>query len=240
MSWSLKEKIDHDYKLVIDFFEAQPGVYDLINEMLDSVQILLSITCENIVETDKNAFQRYMLWITLHEYIEESLLLLIKTRLDESFALLRMSAELSRDIARISESKTNYDLWSEKRTRNDKYKKVFRFNNNDKLETFIYSLYKLSSNYGVHGHQTRDIHLSHLGEVINERFIRVNVPEKQLYKALNIWLRAFFPLHRMVIRTYEASFKQLTPDPLEWFNEFEMTVTPILSDVEKRINTLLG
>ena len=80
--------------------------------MIISSRHIVLITLEHMPE-DECSNARYMLWKTMYDYIEQSLILLLKTRIDEGYALLRMAAELSRDIARIPEN-DNFILWKER------------------------------------------------------------------------------------------------------------------------------
>lgn len=235
MLGSLKETINHDYQEITDFFNSQPEMYQLLDAMVISARGPIMATVENLPEDERSTF-RYMLWRTMYDYVETSLLLLLKSRIDEGYALLRMAAELTRDIARISESQDNFEMWKNRATLHagEVYKKVFRFNKNDAHEKHIFSLYNLASVYGVHSHQTRDAHLSHLG-VVHGKYIRVGVPERKMLDALTLWLFSFFPLHIVAARTFTELFSQMSPNPLKHLLEMELKVIPLAEDIKKNI-----
>jgi len=194
-------------------------------------------TMENLSDDDCSAW-RYMLWRTMYDYIETSILLLIKTRIDEGYALLRMASELARDIARIAENQNNFNMWKNRASFHNKeeYKTVFRFNKSDSYEKRIFNLYNLASVYGVHSHQTRDMNLSHLGELVYSKLVRINVSERKMIDSLNLWLFSFFPLHIVAGKTFAETYLQMNFNPLEHFIETELEVLPILRDIKKNIN----
>ena len=210
-------------------------MYKLIDDMIIAARVLVMATLENLPGDDRSSTLRYMLWRTMYGYVETSLLLLIKTRIDEGYALLRMAAELTRDIARIAENQGNYDIWIDRLSvhNKEKYKKIFQFNKNDEYEKHLFRLYNLASDHGVHGHQTRDMHLRPLG--LQGKYIKINVPKREMLDLLNVWLFAFFPLHIIVGRTFDEIYLKINPNPLTLFIEMESTVVPVLQDIRKNI-----
>lgn len=236
MLGSLKETVEKDHQMLLKFFNSQPGIYDLLDAMIISARGLILKTLENFPEGECS-FTRYMLWATMYEYIEQSLLLILKTRLDEGYALLRMASELSRDVARIGESQSNFDMWKERARLHmkDEYKNAFRFKKDDKIEKFVYDLYNMTSIYGVHSHQTRDCHLSQIGEVVHGRFMRVKVPERAVLDRLNLWLFSYFPLHLMPALTFKKIYSAINPNPLVFFQETWDKFSPIFMDIKKNM-----
>jgi hypothetical protein len=236
MLGSLRKTIEYDHHQISSFFNAQPAIYQLLDTMVISARGLLTSTLEDLPE-DECSTSRYMLWRTMSDYMETSLLLLLKTRIDEGYALLRMSTELARDIARIGESHGNFEMWKCKDNlhRTEEYKTAFRFDVKDKTEKHLFSIYNLASIYGVHGHQTRDMQLSHIGDVVLGRFIRFKVPECAMLEALNLWLFSFFPLHALAGRTFSDSYANMDHSPLTQFLETEQKLYPILMDFKKNV-----
>ena len=236
MLGSLRETIEYDHQEISSFFNAQPAIYKLLDAMIISARGLLTSTLENLPEDECSAW-RYMLWRTMYDYLETSLLLLLKTRLDEGYAILRMAAELARDVARIGESHVNFEMWKSKESlhHTEQYKTAFTFNVNDSTEKHIFRLYNLASIYGVHGHQTRDMHLSYIGEVVHGRFIKVKVPERAMLEALNLWLFSFFPLHALAGKTFSEMYASIDRSPLALFLEMEQQLYPILMEFKKNM-----
>jgi hypothetical protein len=91
----------------------------------------------------------------LHRYHIESCLLSMRNQSNIAMALTRMACELSRDILRMSEDHAAEKLWRDARhagSNDTSYKKIFKFRRTQASEEQLYNLYKLTSDYGVHGH----------------------------------------------------------------------------------------
>lgn len=236
MLGSLQKTIDYDHQKISNFFNTQPAIYKLLDTMIISARGLLTSTLENLHE-DESTTCRYMLWRTMYDYLETSLLLLLKTRIDEGYALLRMAAELARDIARIGESHGNFEMWQNRESlhHTEQYKSIFRFKVGDSKEKHIFKLYNIASIYGVHGHQTRDMQLSRIGEVAHGKFIRVIVPERSMLNALNLWLFSFFPLHVVASRTFLEKNANIDHSPLALFLELEQQLYPVLTEFKNNV-----
>ncbi len=103
---------------------------------------------------------RLVMWWTVRDYQAESLFLLLDTRLDEGIALLRMAAELVRDLARIADDADHLKIWLDRSNPQIKkrHRRIFRFNDDDELEKYIHKLYTLASDHGIHGHVRRSRH----------------------------------------------------------------------------------
>lgn len=235
MLGSLKDTINNDHQEITDFFDSQPVIYELIDAMIISARGSIMTAMENLPEDECSTF-RYMLWRTMYDYVETSLLLLIKTRIDEGYALLRMAAELTRDIARMAETQKNFEMWQNRASlhNGEAYRNIFRFNKNDAHEKHVFSLYNLASVYGVHSHQTRDAHLSHLG-VVQGKYIKLKVSKRKMLDALTLWLFSFFPLHIVAASTFAELFSTISPNPLKHLLEMELVVIPVAEDIKKNI-----
>jgi hypothetical protein len=236
MLGSLQKTIEFDNEKPGQFFERHPDLYPVLDGMLISARGLLMQTVEHL-PADECSTSRYMLWRTLYDYTEQALLLIIKSRLDEGYALLRMASELARDIARLSESPHNYEMWKSKPKNHlkDDYKKAFKFKRDNITEKSVYDLYNFTSIYGVHGHQTRDAHMSHLGVVVHDRFVKFNVSESAVLQALIPWLAAFFSLHLMAAKSFEDTYSKINPNPLGFFIKMQLDFSPVVEDIVKNI-----
>ena len=97
---------------------------------------------------------RLFLWQKVLHYQTQSLFLLLQSQLDAGFALLRLAAELSRDVIRIADDEKVLAIWLERETKPNEYKKRFKFMLNVPDEEAVHTVYKFASKYGVHGHRT--------------------------------------------------------------------------------------
>lgn len=94
MFGSLRKTVEHDYQEINKFFEARPEIYEILDAMIVSVRGPIMATVDLL--SDGCSTFRHMRWRTMYDYTETSLLLLLRTRIDEGYALLRMAAELAR------------------------------------------------------------------------------------------------------------------------------------------------
>ncbi len=99
-----------------EFQKGQEGVWGTISgAYLVSRGLVAAVAKDGALSTV--GAHRLMMWQTVLEYQMESFFLLIDRRLDEGLALLRMAAELARDVARISDDAvrkrtfTSYTTW---------------------------------------------------------------------------------------------------------------------------------
>ena len=135
-----------------------------------------------------------------HGYYENSAILLLQGQLDEALALLRMAAELSRDLLVLSKNVTLIPLWLNREKEYSKYRKKFKFDNRHAPNSYAQKLYKLTSKFGVHGHNTTLCHsdtFSHVS-INNEKFVELSISNNGIASSLTIWFAAFFAIYANV------------------------------------------
>ncbi|MGH9839791.1 MAG: hypothetical protein ACREEM_13500 [Blastocatellia bacterium] len=173
------------------------GTAYFVSQMLiQSVTVLQDLTLQEA--------HRSMMWRTALDYQMESFFLLIDTRLDEGLAVLRMTSELTRDIARIGNDAARLHCWQNRLDPNNlrQYRQDFKFDDTNKFERFIHDLYRLSSSFGVHGHRSRTAALRPTGEIVEGKYVVLDVPDTEVFKGLEIWLAAFYPVHQICAQTF--------------------------------------
>ena len=149
-----------------------------------------------------NAVHRLMMWQTARLYQIHSLFLLLAQQLDGGMALLRMAAELTRDIAHIGDSPERLSLWlsrSDPASRRA-YRKQFRFDESDPVMVHIKRTYDLTSTWGVHSHLTAASHLAVAG--ITEGVARLTVEDGAVDRSFLVWACAFGPIQLACLRTF--------------------------------------
>jgi hypothetical protein len=151
------------------------------------------------------AIHRLMMWQTVLGYLMQSFALAVDKQLDESMALLRMAAELARDMARLGERPELIDLWLSRRSEKVDRKKVrdsFRFDENDATEKQLRSLYDLASSYGIHGHLTTAMSLEPTGKSEDGEVLALQVGEPDVHGQLTIWFTAFMTVQFVCIKSF--------------------------------------
>jgi hypothetical protein len=237
---SLREMLDHDKEVVLTFFEMQPEVYEILDTMIMTSRALLWQAIDNLPEeTNIRLTMTAMLWQTMCDYVEQSLLLIIKTQLDAGYAVLRMASELARDIARIDENDHNFAMWNDKAKNHntDDYKSVFKFNKEDPTERFVYTLYNTTSIMGVHGHTTRAAHMRKLGPVSvkDKEYMAYNVTHREVLDALVVWLFAFFPINIMAAKPFINIYSGLEENPFDFFINLEEKFRPAFYSIKNNV-----
>lgn len=201
----LDQFFEHMSSEIQRFRQDQEGVWILVNSAY-----LTANTVLNAVQTNSNldipCVHRTMMLATVLDYQMDSFFLIVRRRLDAGIALLRLASELARDIARVAQDDSQMSLWlrrTEKDSRN-RYRKEFKFDLGDPIECHVHKLYDLASDFGVHGHMTTTGALRPVDSLPDRRHLVLAVPDTEVYKALEIWLGAFYPVQFMCIRSFSA------------------------------------
>ncbi len=209
MLGSLKQTIENRHKRLLEFAEIHPDVWELADAFAISARGILTDALQ-YTETSFRHTTAYMCWRSVYDYQEESLFLLINNKVDEGYALLRMASELSRDAARICESDQIFELWNQrKKIKHEKrYKKIFRFNRKNPTEKYVYGIYNLGSDFGIHGHQTGSIFRSDHDIIGNGNHVAFRPTDLDVLDSLTVWFFSFFPLQDLASRGFEYFFKK--------------------------------
>lgn len=152
-----------------------------------------------------------MMWQTVRLYQIHSLFLVLAQQLDGGMALLRMAAELTRDIVHIGDSHERLELWLARAdpARRNKYRKTFRFDTSDPIMAYVKKTYDLASAWGVHSHLTAASQLA-VAETA-EGVARLVVEDSAVDSSFAVWACAFVPIQLACITTFLAAFHELQP-----------------------------
>ncbi|MBU0595050.1 MAG: hypothetical protein KKH74_15090 [Gammaproteobacteria bacterium] len=185
------------------FRREQEGTWALVGAAYLTASIVFkSAQTSQHLQTSQS--HRVMMWATALDYLMDSFFLILRRRLDAGLALLRLASELARDIARVAENEKNLKVWL---NRSDKaaltaYRKEFKFNDADRIESYVHQLYDLASKIGVHGHMSTTMALRPAGASPDGSFLIMEVPVIEVYKALEIWLAGFYPIQSMCLKSF--------------------------------------
>jgi len=196
------------------FLKTYPQLLDMLNGLIVVAKVPISAAYDSDL-TSEQAFL-LQLWVAIYKYQEDSLFLIMSKRFDSGFALLRMAAELARDIVRMSEDNVNYEMWQKKNelNREECYKQTFRFNQKNQIERFVFKQYNLFSNWGVHGHLTAISQREHVGETDDGRFAQIAIPEEAVVRNIGLWMASYLPLHQMCQKVFENAISRHSPEAL--------------------------
>lgn len=204
----------------IGFSKEYPELWMMFNichEVIQSIQ--LTITAR--YELSSVEVHRLMMWQTVFHYQTEALILILSRKLDAGYALIRLAAELSRDLSCIGDDQSLLKLWMDYRSPSKKskitehdYKNTFRFNTKTSAGAYVFRVYKLCSEFGVHGHFMESISSVPNNTVGSgtEEIAILRITEKALLEAVQIWLDSFGPVQQLCLNTFlPRTAPDLTP-----------------------------
>ena len=170
-----------------------------------------------------------LMWQQATTYRLNSLISIIERNLDIGFALLRMAIELSRDANVIGKNHTLFDLWKERETNYNDYRKKFKFNRSKPVGKVALNLYKLTSKLGIHGHMTTLSHAS-LETSTNEKYATLQMGDDGIFSGLSIWIRSYYPINDL----FFDAFDLYQDTNYKIFLDLVETLDPLLEQIDKR------
>lgn len=228
-----KEKLRRK-KYIAEFRTSQQSTWRVIDSHAGSV--LLAIRhARKQVDADRRAASALMLWHTLWNYQLDAAILLITRYTDIGNAVLRMAAELAKDCAKIGESESNYQLWTERNKRREEYKSTFCFDSaaKNRNEEAVRNLFDYGSSFGVHCHQTRDMTLQSNGPVPGHDDFTLLAPSpERILGTLDVWLTTALPLHMYCFNSFPRTFQLAIRDEMSLFVHSADLITQLV--IEKR------
>ncbi|HUU17010.1 MAG TPA: hypothetical protein VMW72_07670 [Sedimentisphaerales bacterium] len=184
---------------VKDFCEKNIELNEFLNLCLNVSWAITSKIIESNKENKELLWPSLMLQ-TLHGYFRNSLIFLMSNSLDEGMAILRMAAELTRDIKCIFENPNLSDLWL-KRDDDDlkraSYRKKFKFTNSVEGKA-AFKAYKLICKFGVHGHLTSQIACKPESTLLNDEYVVLKVTDEGVFQNIRIWIASLMYLYSYV------------------------------------------
>ncbi|MEY8215199.1 MAG: hypothetical protein RPR97_12060 [Colwellia sp.] len=197
MDYSLKKIIEKNAKKVDNFACEYPDFMKIIDKnILVGKDYTSAISQANIYDTP---FELSQIIQTQHKYYENSVIFMLQGNLNESYTLLRLAMELSRDILVLSKKPDLMELWKNREEEYGKYRKKFKFNHEHPANMCAHELYKLASSYGVHGHQTTLLNCKELKNEDNFDFTELSLTTERIVSNLETWFSAFFPIYGNLI-----------------------------------------
>lgn len=180
---------------------------------------------------------RVMMWWTVLDYQMQGFFLCIDRQLDLALASLRMASELTRDIAQIDNDETKLNTWLNRIDPKIKkqYRKEFQFNDSDNLERYVHKLYDLASTFGTHFHMLRSSSMRPVKSAMKGKYVVLDVPDLAVFKVLEIWLAAFYPLQAVCSRRFVLDRKNQLAIPYGHFQSVWDAFNPIFDNYRKNL-----
>lgn len=176
-----------------------------------------------------------LLWQQTADYLNDAFFLFVEGRLDSGFALLRMAAELARDIAVLRSFPSREHLWRNREAMRNEYRKAFRFDTNSPLGLAAQAVYKFGSQHGVHGHTTNFLHFVEDATVSHRiNLTSFKVSKVGILNGISFWMRSFAPVHGLCAASRSGSGPEIytAPEVYQIFRETVANLGPALESLE--------
>lgn len=231
---AVDEYLNLQQSRVGEFSKDYPEIW-LVLRTCFTVSLMLRIALGHrnltMIET-----HRLVMWNSIVEYQIQSLILLLSGRLDSAYALLRLATELGRDVYCMGDDDSRLTLWLDKENRRNEYRTCFKFDDNNPVVRKVHDVYRLCSQFGVHGHRTSVA----LSEPVgtggrNDCLLLLDVPKSAILYGVHIWLMAFATIEDLCASTFFKRHITALQEPFSRFRDFMM----LLDDVIIRFGKLL-
>lgn len=182
---------------------------------------------------------RLFLWQKVLHYQTQSLFLVLQSQLDAGFALLRLAAELSRDVIRIADNEKMLVIWLERENRPNEYKKHFKFLMNSPDEEAVHTVYKFTSKFGVHGHQTDTMFSEVIGTIgQSDSMLSWGVSNYGVIEGVHMWIMSFLPMHHICAKSFIKKYFGIRPEIFLTLRDYEVTMNSVIQNVSAHLETL--
>ena len=210
----IDEMMRFQYRWVREFSVVYPDIWGAIGSGINIVQMTQWMIGHQ-PDPSMVEVHRLVMWQTVLDYQIQSIILILQHKLDSGLALLRMAAELSRDVYVIGSDQARMDLWMEKEKQRREYQEIFKFDKSFPPAKIVHDIYKLCSKFGVHGHVSNNVFSELKGRAGKDgQLALLDVSQIGIVESVGTWLMGFAPMHHL------CSNEFFTSQPAELFKEF--------------------
>ncbi|MBK9391743.1 MAG: hypothetical protein IPN68_16710 [Bacteroidetes bacterium] len=206
----LLSSVNQDHKAILEFKKKYHDLWVMIDSALSVSHQLVDEIVTNHASFPNHEFQVLQFWRTTLDYQRQSFVLIVTKQFDLGLGCLRLASELTRNSLRVLENPQLLQVLLDKKTRKDEkqIRDAFKFDETKSEEQFLYSLYKLCSSYGIHGHMTSDI--ARTPTLFTQKHVLLTVSETSVLQILEIWLKSFFPLQNQYVYYFGQQYEPAT------------------------------
>lgn len=234
----LDEWLSFEQESIQKFKKTYPDLWQAFGDSINLARAVPFVIGQQ-QELTEIEMHRLFLWQKVLHYQTQSLFLLLQAQLDAGFALLRLAAELCRDVIRIADDEKMLAIWLERETKPNQHKKRFKFMLNSPDEEAVHTIYKFASQFGVHGHQT-DTMFSEIIGTVGERnsMISFGVSNYGVLDAVHMWLMSFLPMHNVCAKTFVAKYFSIRPEIFLTLRDYQATMNSFIQIVSEYLENL--
>ncbi len=234
----LDEWLSFEQESTSRFRNIYPDLWQVFGDSINLARAVPFVIGQQASLTELE-MHRLFLWQKVFHYQTQSLFLLLKSQLDAGFALLRLAAELSRDVIRIADDESMLAIWLERENKPDEYKKRFKFLQNFPEEKKVHTVYRFASQFGIHGHQTDTM----FGEIIgtvgeSSSMISWGVSHYGVLDAVHMWMMSFLPMHQTCAKSFISKYFSIRPEIFLTLRDYEVTMNSVIQTVSERLEIL--
>lgn len=235
------EVCDYQAARLKQFRDQHPDLDTVFSAVLNAADALLS-SITLLPRLTRTEAYRWRLWQTVTNYQRQSLLLITAANTDAGFALLRLAAELARDVSVIADDDNRLNLWIDRRDRRQQreYRRLFRFNDGTNFGKLAHKTYDFCSDFGIHGHVSDFMNLEWIGHVRTKdgnQFLTGRVSDSGILSALQIWLPAFPALQFLCADTFLGRHEATLSEVYGLFvRGLGVTIEPTVNAIGRRLS----
>ncbi len=205
----IEQILDGEQEAISKFASERPDLWQVTSACANTAEMLLA-TAANINNLSEAEGWRLLLWQTALRYQFLSLRFIITRDLDSAYTLLRNATELARDVASIKDNTRQAKLWLESKVAN-KRDYSFKFDETDPMQSYVFRLYKMASDWGTHGHYSVLMFREVAGRTgKNDALALLKVSQAGTEEALSVWLAGFCPIQwvcaEQFVKTHPTEF----------------------------------
>ncbi|RLC70157.1 MAG: hypothetical protein DRI81_19480 [Chloroflexi bacterium] len=234
----IDEILRFQHRWIREFTEEHPGVWDIIGSDINVIQ-MTQLAVGHQPNLSMIEVHRLHMWQTVLNYQTQSVILILQHDLNTGLALLRMAAELSRDVHVIGSADARLSLWMEKNKKRHEYRKTFRFNRSLPQAEIVFGVYNLCSSFGVHGHVSNSMYSELAGRAGKDgKFALLDVSEIGILESVGTWLMGFAPMHHLCAREFFDNRLSNLTEEFSLFREFEMNSMELVQSYHASLKEL--
>ena len=208
----LDEWLSFDEEAIQNFKISHPELWKFFGESINLARAIPFVIGKQDDLTEMEMY-RLFLWQKILHYQVQSLFLILRHQLDAGYALLRLAAELSRDLSCIADDEKMLSIWLARENKRNEYKRHFKFSSESPDGKAVYNVYKFASKFGVHGHVTDAIFSDVVGTIgKNNSMLSFGVSEYGVIEAVHMWMLSFLPMHYLCAKTFISKYSTELPD----------------------------
>lgn len=234
----LDEWLSFEQDAISKFKKTSPDLWKFFGECINLARAIPYAISQQDGLTEIEMHTLF-LWQKVLHYQVQSLFLLLQSQLDSGYALLRLAAELSRDVFCIANSEKMLSVWIEREIKPKDYRKYFKFSLNSPDEKAVYNTYKFASRFGVHGHMTDAMLSEVIGSIDkNNTMVSLGVSNYGVLDAVHNWMMSFLPMHHLCARLFITKYFAIRPEIFLTLRDYEVTMSSVIQAVSARLADL--